>query len=115
MQPPGGYHLGMFDQPTPDGVDPEQYHEAVDKIEEAMRKVGLYMNGVMVAKDPAGQDVMFMTFNVGDVAFSERIQSPEQDKFNDEIRGIESDFAQQEKKDLHSELKDDLEDLDGEY
>lgn len=68
-------------------------------LEDEARKIGLYAQAMNVgtSHDPNsnehGEPVLIATFLLGDVAFSARVQDPEQAAVNDEFAKMESDVA----------------------
>lgn len=89
--------FGAFGE-LPKDLPEEKLREKVEELEDKCRKVGLYLNGVALNIDQGPQDEedtdpikahsLLVQFGIGDVAFSKRIQDPEQDKMDDEFRVI---------------------------
>lgn len=104
----------MFDEPLPPGTDPEQFAKIVDAIEDRARKQGLYLHGSKVAPDQTGRHLLFMTFQTGKIAFSDRVLDPEKEQVTDEIRKMEADLVPDENAATRDELEDDLKDLEDE-
>lgn len=108
--PPGGGGGGDDLPPDPfepDGTAHEEIKELVSKLEDATRKIGLYLEDVAVASPDqttalnaltnkealteavtSGEASLILvgTFAIGDIAFSKRTLDPEQHKVDDEAR-----------------------------
>lgn len=82
---------------------PEQFshaRELEDKLRFAAQRIGLYSTDITLASavglDGKAQVMLLTTFTPGDVAWSARIQEPEQHKMDEEFRSIEDDLAEDE-------------------
>lgn len=100
-------HNGEEDGPDPeepflpDGVSQEQVDDLITKISEKLNLLGLYVEPslqVTVTHDhdvdgSCGKDfiVLHVMCRIGRVAFSTRVQDPEQAKMNDSFTGIVTD------------------------
>lgn len=78
----------------PDGVTEDQVTALVEDVLEKIKKVGLYCKGahVAVGDDDLGDEPVLMIhgmFTFGKVAFTPRIQDPEQDAVDDQFNVIE--------------------------
>lgn len=106
------------DDPGPGGPDPmekygELFREKADGLEAAGRKVGLYIRdaGLSILPMPADDGsmmfgpVMVANFNVGDQAWSDRVQNAEQYTTEAEFRKM----AVQMEKDKFEETRAELE------
>lgn len=96
------------DQPTPAEDGGPVVAALVEKLTEGTRKIGLYVEsaglgatdgiGPTVVSDlaamkkvVAGDDgdlLLMVGFAIGDVAFSKRVQNPEQDEVDDQVRAM---------------------------
>lgn len=76
----------------------EQLGGLIERFENETRKIGLYLKHAGLHVDPSSPDEpserqdpkLVMIFGIGSVAFSSRVQDPEQDEINDEFRRIAS-------------------------
>lgn len=80
----------------PDGVSEEQADALVKAVLDEIEKLGLYIRHAhmgVTEPDPFGNPtlVIYGIFSLGKIAFTERVQNPEQDEFDDTFRQIESD------------------------
>lgn len=95
------------DHPTPEDGGPA-VATLVEKLTDATRKIGLYVEsaglGATDGIDPtvisdlaemkkvvSGDDgdlLLMVGFAIGDVAFSKRVQNPEQDEVDDQVRAM---------------------------
>lgn len=71
---------------------------AVDELDDRARRLGLYLGGWDVAPVPTGDpDVQTVgvvaQFDIGEVAFSDRVQHPERFYTDETFRVIEADTA----------------------
>lgn len=92
-------------------LPPEKVHALLERVEDAYRKKGLYLSGVMVQEDMTPDDAdeprehrMIVQFDLGDLAFSEKMDDPENAEINDQLRGIE-----------HAELDRQIEEIREQY
>lgn len=69
----------------------EKYRTLVGQVEEKCRKIGLYLTGAQVATDGSrmGRLVVVATFDIGDLAWTNRVVNPEQAKVDDTVREME--------------------------
>lgn len=78
----------------PEDVPEEKLKELADVLSDKSRKIGLYSLGVGFIEDPdseegePSQHTLVMQYQIGDIAFSPRVQDPETDQMNDEFRKI---------------------------
>lgn len=83
-----------LDDLLPEGVTIEQAHALVEAVVEAVEKLGLYSEHAHLAvpdADAQGAPLMIHAiFTFGKVAFTPRIQNPEQDEFDDKFRKFEA-------------------------
>lgn len=89
---------------------PEKVDEKLRELQEVTRKFGLYLQGATLGIDEKGDEEtgekyhkLYAQFLVGDIAWSSRVQDPEQDKIDNEFRSIavgtvEDDFEEIRKK-----------------
>jgi len=73
--------------------------EKISELEDVARKLGLYLeqSAIVVGDGPNGPTpVLMANMVVGKVAFSERIQKPEEDDFANKLREIEIGMADEE-------------------
>lgn len=78
----------------PDGVTGEQVTALVEEVLEKIKKLGMYCKGSHVAVEEDGFDdepnlLIHAIFTFGKVAFTPRVQNPEQDAVDDEFKIIE--------------------------
>lgn len=77
--------------------DAERLSAKVSDLEEAARKLGLYLDQAVVATldapsgdpDEEASPVLFASMSINRVAFSTRVQEPEQDRFDRQLREME--------------------------
>lgn len=92
----------MFDEPHESPYSEERYRALHDELEKKLEKIGCYVRntGFQQPVDNDGNFVgdpfLILECQVGGVAWLPRVQDPEQDKFNDEFRGIEGDESKEE-------------------
>lgn len=97
-------------QNGPDEIEFElKAKAALDELEDDARKIGLYVDSAHVMPDPqgSGEMVFMVDFMLGDVAFSDRVQNPEQYGSDQILRGMEagmqrSDFEETREKMIES-------------
>ena len=106
----------MFVSPSEDPNDPfneQNLTDVMEKLQEETRKMGLYVSTAVLHQEPvhdpalaaAGekpQTKLIVSFTLGDIAFSDRIQNPEKDQVEDQFREIE-----------HGTIRDQVEDIKG--
>lgn len=86
----------LFPDQPPSPFPHERLQELTDELEENLKRIGCYVlsTGLQVPMDEegnlTGEPFLVITCSIGNVAWSPRVQDPEQDKVDDEIRGIES-------------------------
>lgn len=87
---------GDSDDERVSDLPPEKVHALLERLQDAYRKRGLYLSGVMVQEDMTPDDAdeprehrMIVQFDIGDLAFSEKMDDPETAEMNDTFRGIE--------------------------
>lgn len=114
--------------PTPD--IPEELRGLIDVLntraeglDDLLRKLGLYVEGgqVIGADTPLGvRPVLVLHCQIGDVAFTERVQDPETAAFNDQFRVMEAEQGTSDFLDAHQQMqrniaagRDPLDDGDG--
>lgn len=78
----------------PPELPEEELRTLVEAVSEDLRKIGLYMNGVAVNidtdEDPDNRShTLMVQCSIGAVAFSNRVQAPEEDQFDTEFKKIE--------------------------
>lgn len=72
-----------------------------DALATGAEKFGLYNQGMQLgaAVDPVtGENAQLMivaTFTIGDIAFSDRVQRPDQEAVNNDLAGIETDLVRE--------------------
>lgn len=103
----------MFEEPEEAHVPEEELQQLTTALEENARKRGLYLAGIAVSvvQDPENTGeptplIVQATFQVGTVAFSTRVQDPEQDAVEDEVRGFERDITETQWNELRQQYKD---------
>lgn len=112
---------------TPPNDPNEEYYEklapVIEKLQEEARKIGLYVSAAFLQPDPMtipGEKTeprIIVTFAVGDVAFSDRVQNPEQDEVEDQFRGIEHGMVRDQVEEIKGSGRDllaSLRDIDNE-
>lgn len=90
---------GEADGERVSNLPPDKVHALLERMEDAYRKEGLYLSGVMVQEDMTPDDNLepgeprehriITQFDIGDLAFSERMADPKTAEVNDQLRGIE--------------------------
>lgn len=97
----------MFSFELPPDLPEDKMSELIEGVTEGARKIGLYTTGVGFLVDerdeeehPEKEHKLLMSFRIGDVAFSPRIQDPEQDEFNDQFRRIAASSVDDEVEDI---------------
>lgn len=67
--------------------------ERSEKLIDKARQIGLYIEGhpqVQIVPTPGGMAAaLVVQYTIGKVAFSDRVQNPEKDKFDDQFRVME--------------------------
>lgn len=88
----------------PDGEEssdlPEDSVRAlIEQMSDELRKVGLYFLGAIVHEDATEEEDregeaphhrLMLQFSIGDIAFQDRVQDPENEKMKDAFREIET-------------------------
>lgn len=73
--------FGEADEPEwPEGVTKEKVEALLEEAAGELKKIGLYAHPVMQLDVQSGQVIAYMAFEVGQLAFSKRVQNPEQDE-----------------------------------
>lgn len=95
----------------PPNFPEDKFQDLLEKMGDKARQIGLYVNGAALNVDEEGEPltgekrhVLVMQFTVGDVAFSKRVQDPEEDQFDTEFKKFES-----------GQVKDQVEDIRQRY
>ena len=91
---------------------PQKLMEKMRDLEEAARKVGLYLDraAVIVVETHQGpQPALVANFAINKVAFTQRIQKPEDDDFAQRFRAIEAEMSTQAAKDAKAQMKKNIE------
>lgn len=91
----------------PEGVTQEMVEALVRRVVEACEKIGLYASDTIQVESHSGRLVVLANFQVGDIAFSQRVQNPEQDAFDDQFRAIEADSVADQAEDIRNKFKRD--------
>ena len=60
--------------------------KAADMLEPELRRIGVYSDSTHVLEFPDGTPVLVIDAYLGDVAFSKRVQDPEQHDFDREFK-----------------------------
>lgn len=102
----------MFEEPAEARIPEEKLRELSERLEDRARKRGLYLAGIAVSvvQDPEGTGtpapyVVQATFQVGSVAFSLRVQDPEQDAVEDQVREFERDISEAQWNELREQYR----------
>lgn len=91
------------DPELPDGVTREQVEQKVKDLLDVLEKIGMYTDdGVGIDITPDGRFALFLMCNVRDVAFTQRVQNPEQDAVNQTFHQFEAN----EVRDRFQQIKD---------
>lgn len=98
----------MEDEEFEPQLDPkvqEFLKKTMESLEQAARKIGLYVESAGTGVVP-GQDVnlLVVTFTLGEVAFSDRVQNPDKDAAESEFRTM----AVQTEEEIFNQLQEDL-------
>lgn len=117
-------HEDDDDKPSPEDVYGEIFREKADELEPVARRVGLYMRDAGLAMNPIPNDdgthgaAMIVNMTVGDAAWSDRVQNPEQDSTEAEFRKMavemEKDKFEETKAELERRLREGKDLLGGE-
>ena len=92
----------MFDFDPANPEHNQKLHELSDEIERRLEKLGVYVRNTAfnVPQDDEGRSIGDPFFEVtgliGSIAWQARVQDPEQDKMDDEFRGLASDVTEQQ-------------------
>lgn len=94
----------------------EQLGGLIERFEDQTRKIGLYLKHAGLHVEPSSLDKtesedpkLVMIFGIGSVAFSPRIQDPEQDEINDQFRQIASSSVDDDIESIRKRYKKGLE------
>jgi hypothetical protein len=84
-------------------------HQRMEKLEDAARQIGLYLEqgGVAVGED--GQQAIIASFSINKVAFSERVQNPEKHSIDSEFKNIATSAAKDDFLDARQKIAEALE------
>lgn len=110
----------MFEEPAGSPIPEEQIRALSERLEDNARKQGLYLAGIAVSVVQDSQPgephpyVVQATFQVGNVAFSARVQDPERDKIEDEVRVFEREITETEWNALREQYRRQRESDEGE-
>lgn len=103
---------GDDDIPDPLEKYGEMFREKADALESAARKVGLYIRDAGLTMVPTPTDtgmemrpVMIGNFSVGDQAWSDRVQNPEQDSTETEFRKMAVETEKEKFEETRAELE----------
>lgn len=110
MHHPGSGEDENEERSLPEGVTEEQVDSLIREFLAATEKIGLYGSPHVAVDVDQGKVCLFMSFEIGDLAFSKRVQNPEQDKVDSQFHQIETEAVRdrfQAIKDKFSGPKDD--------
>lgn len=91
----------------PEGVTREMLDALVSRVVEELEKIGLYADGEVHVEGHGEHLALIGNFRIGDIAFSQRVQNPQQDAFDDQFRAIETDNLYDQADDIRNEFKRD--------
>lgn len=104
---------------SPEGEEwlDEEASERLDAVITAVREkaghVGLHMTNHVQAQQVGDRIVVQAMFQIGQLAWANRVQNPEQDKFDDSFRSIEESMRADEKKSILDKYRKGNSDDDG--
>lgn len=75
----------------PEGMSAEQVSKLIARLAEELPQLGIYPEPHVSVERHGDHVALTMNFVVGDVAFTPRVQDPQQDEFNDQFRKLEND------------------------
>jgi hypothetical protein len=101
---------------SPLGDNPDKWIKMVEecgpKFETVLRKLGIYVVDMGLAPDPRqafSQDplapVLVINGTIGDVAFSERVQHPVEERLDVEFKKLDNQMSKQEFEDLREKIE----------
>lgn len=68
----------------------QEFEDMANEVTDRLRKMGLYVDEVAMGEaQEFGSPFLIAVATVGDLAFSDRVLNPEQERFNDEFRNIQ--------------------------
>lgn len=89
----------------PEGVTREMIEALVVRAVEANEKIGLYATPDSHVELHGDRLVFVGSFRIGDIAFSQRVQNPEQAAFDDQFRAIEADSVADQAEDIRNAFR----------
>ena len=94
---------GDDDQKLPDGVTEEMVKDRLKEMAEVLSRLGIYSSPDLICDvDDDGKIAIFVTAEIGDLAFSSRVQDPEQTEVDKTFHQFETDAV----RDRFQEIKD---------
>lgn len=106
MHPSMGHPDDDDQRSLPEGVTEEGVDSLVRAVIEATNGIGLYATPRVEMHFHGDLMLLNMQFDIGQVAFTKRVQDPEQDKFDDSFRGIEGDAVRDKVKGIKERFSD---------
>ena len=93
----------------PDAIEPDEndhkLFEKIHELEDGARQIGLYLEEAGVLQHgETGQHAIFANFNIGKVAFSDRVQHPEKYTVDSEFKNIATDMARDDFLDARTKI-----------
>lgn len=93
----------FYEEPTPPEperpqIDTVELGIRADKLEDALKTIGLYMQGWEPAPmlSPSGKPIMVVNCMIGDIAFSDRVQNPDKVKDDKQITAMDLGLRKEE-------------------
>lgn len=94
-------------EPLPDGVSEEAVLGVLTRASTALARLGVYADEHLSVQVQEGRLIMIGHFAVGDLAFSKRVQNPEQDDFDESFRVMEREAVYDQAEDILDEFRRD--------
>lgn len=95
-----------------DTDDDDQHLELaqrIEKLEDAARHIGLYLEQGGILQNEQGHEVIVASFTINKVAFSERVQNPERHSVDSEFKNLQTGMAKDDFLDVRTKIAEALE------
>ncbi len=91
--------------PLPDGVTESQVNDLIRGVMEATDLLGLYADPMVHLENLNGRLILNVQFRIGKVAFTKRVQDPEQDETDTAFHQIETEEVKDRVRDITARFR----------
>jgi hypothetical protein len=86
-----------------------QLAQSIEKLEDATRHIGLYLEQAGILQNEEGHEVIVASFTINKVAFSERVQNPDRHSVDTEFKNLQTGMAKDDFLDVRTKIAEALE------